>query len=155
MSPNPDLLSPVAYDDDVSSLRSPSEQDSDTEDDEYLSKARSTTELAQYDRSVLEDEDELEKLLTKPGPARGLRRIFSPNASSVRIGKRGRRRQGDKRDRYSEYAGEEGEMMYEMEEGYRDDSPLIGTPSDGGSWEKEDLEYAKVCMCSAAAAGLG
>lgn len=144
MPPQPDLLSPAAYDEDASSLRSPSEQDSDSEDDQYLSKSRTTVELAQHDRAVLEDEEELEKLLTRSSPARGLRRIFSPNASSVRIGKRNRRdeKRADKRNRRYDPAGEDGELMYEMEEGYRDDSPLM-RPSEG-DWEKAEYNYDQV-----------
>ncbi|RJE21518.1 hypothetical protein PHISCL_06151 [Aspergillus sclerotialis] len=145
---SPSLLSPAAYDDDASSLRSPSEQDSDSEDDEYLSKSRTTLELAQHDRSVLEDEEELEKLLTRSGPRSGLRRIFSPNASSVRIGKQDRRKQQreerrnrDKHKRNHEQTGEDGELMYEMEEGYRDDSSLLSTPSEDFR-EKEAGDYA-------------
>ena len=146
---SPSLLAPAAYDDDASSLRSPSEQDSDSEDDEYLNKPRTTLELAQHDRSVLEDEEELEKLLTRSGPTSGLRRIFSPNASTVRIGKRERRRQRreerrsrrDQRKRNHEQTGEDGELMYEMEEGYRDDSSLLSTPSEGEFREKENGEY--------------
>ncbi|KAJ5404405.1 Type I phosphodiesterase/nucleotide pyrophosphatase/phosphate transferase [Penicillium cosmopolitanum] len=82
------LLSPSHYDNDAASLRSPSEQDSDSEDDEFLRHPRSTLELNSHDRAVLEDEDELEKLLTRRGPAHGIRRMFSPGPSgnSVRIG---------------------------------------------------------------------
>lgn len=144
MPPHPDLLSPAAYDEDASSLRSPSEQDSDSEDDEYLSKSRTTLELAQHDRAVLEDEEELEKLLTKSSPASGIRRIFSPNAGSVRIGKRDRRNEGrsDRRNRRHESTGEDGELMYEMEEGYRDDSPLMGPSQE--DWEKAEYNYDQV-----------
>lgn len=133
---SPSLLSPGAYDDDVSSLRSVSEQDSDTEDDEFLQGSRTSLELAEHDRKVLEDEEEMEKLLTKKGPTHGLRRIFSPNGSSVKIGKRERRRQRRRemravyRRRSNEKTDEEGELMHEMEEGYRDDvSSGLSTPS--------------------------
>lgn len=119
---SPSLLSPAHYDNDAASLRSPSEQDSDSDDDEFLRHPRSTLELSQHDRSVLEDEDELEKLLTRSGPAHGLRRIFSPNGSSVRIGKRERRRaRREARLSRRERVSEEGELMYEMEEGLGDD----------------------------------
>lgn len=126
------MLSP-ARDDDVSSLRSPSEQDSDSEDDQFLQGSRTTLELAEHDRKVLEEEEELEKLLTKKGRANGLRRIFSPNGGSVKIGKRRRQRRRERRDRQRggrEKTDEEGELMYEMEEGYRDDaSSQPSTPS--------------------------
>lgn len=138
---SPSLLSPSNYDNDASSLRSPSEQDSDSEDDEFLRHPRSTLELAQHDRSVLDEEDEMEKLLTRHSPAHGLRRIFSPSASSVRIGKKERRRaRREARQTRRERVSEEGELMYEMEEGFRDlDSLMSRSSSDLDGDEKEDI----------------
>ncbi|KXG52028.1 Alkaline phosphatase-like, alpha/beta/alpha [Penicillium griseofulvum] len=124
---SPSLLSPGNYDNDASSLRSPSEQDSDSDDDALLDQNRSTLEIAEHDRAVLEEEEELENLLTRGG-GHGLRRIFSPNGSSVRIGKTKKRRQrrGSRRERVSE----DGELMYEMEEGFSDDNAsLLSRPS--------------------------
>ncbi|CEJ57658.1 hypothetical protein PMG11_06344 [Penicillium brasilianum] len=139
---SPSLLSPAHYDNDAASLRSPSEQDSDSDDDAFLRHPRSTLELSQHDRSVLEDEDELEKLLTRRGPAHGLRRIFSPNGNSVRIGKRERRR-ARKEARLSrrERVSEEGELMYEMEEGLGDDetSSLMSGSSMDSEGKEDDL----------------
>jgi hypothetical protein len=129
--PDPSLLSPTAYDDDASSLRSLSDQDSDSEDDELVQGSRDTLELAKHDRTVLEEEEEREKLLLRASPTDSLRRIFGSkhdNGSSVRIGKRERRkkrklgRRGGRRRRAGG-ADAEGELMYEMEEGgFRDDS---------------------------------
>jgi hypothetical protein len=138
---SPSLLSPGNYDNDASSLRSPSEQDSDSDDDALLDQNRSTLEIAEHDRAVLEEEEELENLLTRGG-GRGLRRIFSPNGSSVRIGKTKKRRQrrGSRRERVSE----DGELMYEMEEGFSDDNAsLLSRPSldfDG----KDEYTYEPV-----------
>lgn len=147
---SPSLLSPSNYDNDAASLRSPSEQDSDSEDDEFLRHPRSTLELAQHDRSVLDEEEELEKLLTRRGPAHGLRRIFSPNGSSVRIGKKGRRRaQKEARRARRERVSEEGELMYEMEEGFRDDDSLMsGSSSDLDGDGEEDYIYQPVSLGS-------
>ena len=144
---SPSFLSPANYDNDAASLRSPSEQDSDSEDDEFLRHSRSTLELTQHDQAVLEDEEELEKLLTRQGPAQGLRRMFSPNRSSVRIGKKRQRRQvhtegrGSRRERVSE----EGELMYEMEEGVGDDRASLMSDSllELG---KEDYVYEPVSL---------
>jgi hypothetical protein len=144
---SPSLLSPANYDNDAASLRSPSEQDSDSDDDEFLRHPRSTLELSKHDRSVLEDEDELEKLLTRTGPAHGLRRIFSPNGNSVRIGKRERRRaRREARLSRRERVSEEGELMYEMEEGLGDDDDTSSLMS-GSSIDldgKEDYLYEPV-----------
>lgn len=145
---SPSLLSPSNYDNDAASLRSPSEQDSDSEDDEFLRHPRSTLELAQHDQSVLEDEDELEKLLTRRGAAHGLRRIFSPNGSSVRIGKKERRRaRREARQARRERVSEEGELMYEMEEGFgNDDSLMSGSSSDMDRDGKEAYIYEPVSL---------
>ena len=143
----PSLLSPAHYDNDASSLRSPSEQDSDSDDDELLRQPRSTLELSKHDRSVLEAEDELEKLLTRSGPAHGLRRIFSPSGTSVRIGKKERRRaRREARLSRRERVSEEGELMYEMEEGLGDDdtSSLMSGSSVDDDDEKEGFLYEPV-----------
>ncbi|ODM21398.1 hypothetical protein SI65_02241 [Aspergillus cristatus] len=136
-----DLLSPGEYDDDAS-LRSPSEQDSDPEDDEFLRRSRTTLELAEHDRTVLDEEDELEKLLTRSGPTHGLRRIFSPvsaGSGSVRIGKRERRRRRQERReaRRREQKSDEGELMYEMEDGEGEGDELLRR----GSYEEEKVYY--------------
>ncbi|EGC40702.1 type I phosphodiesterase/nucleotide pyrophosphatase [Histoplasma capsulatum var. duboisii H88] len=137
--PSPSLLSPTAYDDDVDtiSLRSLSDQDSDSEDDELIKGSRTTLELSQHDRTVLEEEEERERLLVKQSPTHGLRRIFGhDNGSSVRIGKQERRRQrrlqrrADRIKRMEE-KGEEMGLMFEMEEGNIDDN--TSSHSSGGS----------------------
>ncbi|KAL4786265.1 alkaline-phosphatase-like protein [Aspergillus varians] len=133
-----DLLSPRDYDDDAESLRSPlSEQESDSEDDEFLARSRTTLELAEHDRAVLDDEEETEKLLTRSGPTHDLRRLFSPNRSNVRIGKKEearRQRRKEKKDarraRREQRHAHGDEEMYEMEEGHPgDESSLLSTSS--------------------------
>lgn len=122
---SPSLLSPAGYDDDVASLRSHSDLDTDSEDDQLVQATRSTLELALHDRTVLEEEEELERLLTRrANPPSGLQRIFSSThdtGSSVRIGKRDMKRRRKKRrppqSRMNRGGDEEGELMYEMEEG--------------------------------------
>ena len=132
---SPLLLSPAGYDDDASSLRSLSEQDSDSEDDEFLRNSRSTLELNAHDRAVLDDEEELEKLLTTGGSSGGLQRIFSSRRrGSVRIGKKERRRR--RKARKANEAGDErerGELMFEMEERYRDRGHDPDSDEDNGS----------------------
>ncbi|KAK1142107.1 hypothetical protein N8T08_008190 [Aspergillus melleus] len=142
------LLSPGDYDEDAESLRSPSEQDSDSEDDEFLRHSRTTLELAEHDRTVLDDEEETEKLLTRKGPAQGLRRIFSPSSSGVKIGKRERRQQRRqaRRDARKERhkLSESGELMYEMEEGHREDESSLlssASSSDLGQPVKEKYTH--------------
>ncbi|WEW58615.1 hypothetical protein PRK78_004083 [Emydomyces testavorans] len=121
---SPSLLNPGGYDDDAASLRSISDQDSDSEDDQFVQASRSTLELARHDQTVLEEEEELERLLTRnTNPTGGLKKIFGvahDTGSSVRIGKRGKKRRRKKRrtQPHTNRGGdEEGELMYEMEEG--------------------------------------
>lgn len=133
---SPLLLSPANYDGEP---RSPSELDSDSEDDEFLRQPRSTLELSKHDRAVLDDEDELEKLLTRRGS--GIRRMFSPNGSSVRIGKKERRRsRREARLSRRERVSEEGELMYEMEEGIGDHDSFSELETD----LEEDFIYEPV-----------
>ncbi|OXN28396.1 hypothetical protein CDV57_02868 [Aspergillus fumigatus] len=155
MPPRPDLLSPSLlspgdYDDDASSLRSLSEQDSDSDDDEFLRKARTTLELAEHDRAVLEEEEEMEKLLVRSGPAHGLRRIFSPNGSSVKIGKyernrdRRRKRHDERKRRRRSAVGENGELTYEMEEGYRESESSLLSGSSSELDQRLEKQYASI-----------
>ncbi|OOF91525.1 hypothetical protein ASPCADRAFT_409128 [Aspergillus carbonarius ITEM 5010] len=146
--PSSSLLSPGDYDEDAESLRSPSEQDSDSEDDEFLRRSRTTLELAEHDRTVLDDEEETEKLLTRSGPTHGLRRIFSPSSSSIRIGKQERRRRrkqarGEARNIRRGKKRESAEIMFEMEEGHRDDERSLLSESSS-DLDTRAKEYAYV-----------
>src|SRR2546421_3503111 len=128
--PSAGLLSPSTYNDDAASLRSISDQDSDSEDDQVIRGTRTTFEIAEHDRTVLEEEEEREKLLAGGGAGDGLRRIFSlSNGSRVMVGKRERRKQRRKerkerkerrrnrKNRLLNGGGEDGELTFEMEEG--------------------------------------
>lgn len=130
VSPSASLLSPAGYDDDVASLRTLSDQESDSEDDQLIEASRSTFELSQHDLTVLEEEEERERLLLinkATSPTDGLKRILGVNSHdtgsvSVRIGKRERKRRERaremaRRDKEKSYPGEGNTLMYEMEEG--------------------------------------
>lgn len=144
-----DLLSPSAYDDDVTSPRSLSEQDSDSEDDEFLRANRSSMELARHDKTVLEEEEEMEKLLVRSGPADGLRRIFSPTSGPVRIGKRDRSRRRERKRSIQGKPHQEGDLMFEMEEGFRDFSDVDSIDSfnldekDVDDWQDKPVSQGK------------
>ncbi|KAK9420944.1 putative Pyrophosphatase/phosphodiesterase [Seiridium unicorne] len=58
------LLSPILYDDDAASLHSRSDQDTDSEDDELIARARNSKELRARDRLVLMEEEEMDQLVT-------------------------------------------------------------------------------------------
>ncbi|KAA8648373.1 hypothetical protein EYZ11_007320 [Aspergillus tanneri] len=142
------LLSPGDYDDDAESFRSPSEQDSDSEDDEFVRHSRSTLELAEHDRTVLDEEEETEKLLTRRGAAHGIRRIFSPSSGDVKIGKRERReqrRKARKARRKHQKMSSSSELVFEMEEGHPEDesSLLSSSSSELDQPIKEKYAYAE------------
>ncbi|PFH58317.1 hypothetical protein XA68_13881 [Ophiocordyceps unilateralis] len=133
------LLSPVAYDDDASSLHSRSDQDSDSEDDQLQRRARNSRELRAHDRIVLMEEEEMDRLvtssrreqrrgsgLTVPNPLRMFGRNASPSSlpteeadlvSEKRQTRRSRRKQRRNKMMRDAREGEDGELMYEMEEG--------------------------------------
>ncbi|EEH43817.1 uncharacterized protein PADG_00106 [Paracoccidioides brasiliensis Pb18] len=165
--PCPSLLSPSAYDDDVSSLRSLSDQDSDSEDDELVKDSRTTLELSQHDRTVLEEEEERERLLVRQSRVDGLWRILGSghdNASSVRIGKRERKRQRCLQRRAERIKRQEGKengqgLMYEMEEGkFHDDassqssaasSDLVPVTADSRFYTSSRGSWCwKICLLS-------
>ncbi|KAF7535942.1 hypothetical protein G7054_g4967 [Neopestalotiopsis clavispora] len=58
------LLSPSGYDEDASSLQSRSDQDTDSEDDQLVARARNSKELRARDRLVLMQEEEMDELVT-------------------------------------------------------------------------------------------
>ncbi|KZF23688.1 Phosphodiest-domain-containing protein [Xylona heveae TC161] len=119
------FLSPRIHDEDVLSVRSLSDRESDSEDDNVLSAARDSGDIARHDRSVLEEEEERERLLTGGSSAgAGFRRMFSggnQGPERVRIGKSERKRQKrrDRRAARRPGKGKHGtrELMFELEEG--------------------------------------
>ncbi|KAF5018423.1 hypothetical protein F66182_9597 [Fusarium sp. NRRL 66182] len=157
---NASFLSPVAYDDDASSIHSRSDQDTDTDDDQLISRARNSRELRAHDRIVLMEEEDIDRLVTdsrqkQERDRRGsglavpnLKKIFTRRSSSgnrsinsstenLATEKRQTRRQRrqKKREKLVEHAqhGEDGELMYEMEEGGMKEGS-----STGESSERED-----------------
>ena len=155
---NASLLSPIAYDDDASSIHSRSDQDTDSDDDELLSRARNSRELRAHDRIMLMEEEETDRLVTdtrrrqeRERRGSGLAvanplKIFGRRPSSSQLPplsdstddlvneKRSTRRtrRQKKRERLLEHAhhGEDGELMYEMEEGGMKEGSSTGDSSD-------------------------
>lgn len=145
------LLSPINYDDDARSLHSRSDQDTDSEDDELQMNARNSRELRAHDRIMLMEEEEVEHLVTKSRKEKesglGIKNPFaifggktqdhdeSPNTSTENFAERRRRRRARRREkkrRLKEQAahGEDGELMYEMEEGGMKDGSSTGESSE-------------------------
>jgi len=150
-------LSPSNPDDDASSIHSErSDQDTDSEDDEVLLGARTSADIREHDKSVLLEEEERDKLLeeSRRRGRRGsalamvqpLKKLFSksftelPGAGSEVIdekrgeGKRERRRQRRRRKKErlmgAAEHGEDGALMYEMEEGGMREGSATGDSSE-------------------------
>jgi predicted AlkP superfamily pyrophosphatase or phosphodiesterase len=177
----PSFLSPVAYDDDAASIHSRSDMESDSDDDELVSRARNSQELRAADRIMLMEEEEMDRLVTDtrkkqdrqrrgsalalPNPLNLLGRPRSSSrASSVGESvdgndneKRSRRRERrrTKRDRLIEDAqhGEDGELMYEMEAGGMKDGSSTGESSDRD--DSDELDRHNLGMMASAKAQRG
>lgn len=168
-SPNSSLLSTKSYDPDASSIRSA--QESDSEDDERLARARNSRELRAHDRIVLLEEEEMDQLviearrrqerererrgssqrrassLSLPIPMRLFSKTRSDDSRSRSPAdkalmkaesmedlrgvtrKQRQQRRREKKERLLERAhdGEDGELMYEMEEGHMKEGSATGS----------------------------
>jgi predicted AlkP superfamily pyrophosphatase or phosphodiesterase len=151
-------LSPSNYDDDASSVHSErSDQDTDSEDDQVLKGARTSADIREHDRGLLVEEEERDKLLeeSRRRGRRGsalamvepIKKLFAksytelPGTGSTELvnEKRGetkrekrrqrRRRKKEKLVANSEH-GEDGALMYEMEEGGMKEGSSTGDSSE-------------------------
>jgi hypothetical protein len=147
------LLAQPSYDNEADSARSASDQASDSEDERVAEKSRTTLELNEFDASVLRDEEERQNLLTKKGPFDGIKNAFRVSSSNLplRQDDRKARRQRRKEQRASERglkgeSAEEGQLLFEMEEGFKDISSR-STSSDSlrldqQSWIKQEKQVS-------------
>ncbi|CAG8974996.1 hypothetical protein HYALB_00011180 [Hymenoscyphus albidus] len=153
------FLSPSNYDDDASSVHSErSDQDSDSEDDEVLLGARTSADIRAHDRSVLIEEEERDKLLLEESMKRGrrgsgmsiaapLKKLFQKSYSELPheggiemsekrdVGSGKRERRKNRRARRSQkkeklMRGEDGRLLYEMEEGGMREGSVTGESSE-------------------------
>jgi predicted AlkP superfamily pyrophosphatase or phosphodiesterase len=161
------LLSPSNYDNDASSVHS-----DDSEDDEVL-QARTSGEIRDHDRGILLEEEEREDILRREGrlgkasKLEPLKNIFGkaydalPNKNNSSRGhstdgsqpgggrrerrKQRRHRRKQKKDRLTNDAqnGEDGELMYEMEEGGMKEGSSTGDSSETEGSSTHDLRGLK------------
>ena len=151
------LLSPTAYDDDGSSIHSAerSDRDTDSEDDQVVQGARTSAEIRAHDRRVLLDEEERDRLLEESRQrgrrgsalaplknlfARGQGELGEPSDSDVyektekvhaRRKKRRERRARKKKGLLEDAGrGEDGRLLYEMEEGGVKEGSGTGSSSE-------------------------
>ncbi len=101
----------------------PSDADSDFEGDPVVRHARNSVEVAEHDHEILDEEEEREKLLAGESTRDAPRGFFSGRhkGGQADMNKQASRRLRRSRKRRKHARGssrdEEGELMYEMEEG--------------------------------------
>jgi predicted AlkP superfamily pyrophosphatase or phosphodiesterase len=165
---DPSLLAPSDYDDDASSLHKHNDDESGSEEDEAYKQARTSGELREHDRSILLEEDEREVMLRENGRVDRSIRLTAPlknlfgkaydalpkNNESVDDGGKAAEKSGDGRERRRQRRvrrkqkkerlqtnaehGEDGELMYEMEEGGMKEGSSTGDSSEvEGSSERD------------------
>ncbi|GAB7352746.1 hypothetical protein MBLNU459_g3098t1 [Dothideomycetes sp. NU459] len=114
--------------------------EAESSDDDAVRGLRTSTDIRQHDRSIIEGEEEVEKLLTAKDEQSGFKNMFRRKdgaGNEVKISdkqrrqyKREARREG-RRNRRKRRKEEESELMYEMEEG----GPKDSSDSSGNSSE--------------------
>ncbi|KAL9103523.1 MAG: hypothetical protein Q9163_001441 [Psora crenata] len=100
----------------------PMTSDAYSDDDPVVGHGRNSTQIAHYDREILEEESEQERLLARSARRQSTRGFFGKRNGSPQSGKK-MSEKGDlkprkrRKERPLHYDDEEGELMYEMEEG--------------------------------------
>ena len=130
-----------------------SDPESDFENDPVAQHARTSTELAQHDRGLLDEEEEREKLLAaggvQPAPSKGFfgRRHRDGEPAGTELNKNKRRlRRSHKTRRGKKRSGkdEEGELLYEMEEGGKSYDTSSQASSSSGELDKLNLAHSSM-----------
>ena len=129
------------------------DDESDNYEDEFKDsseQARPSEDIRREDQEIVEDDEEAERLLTEGQHASGLATLFGrgQNENGVKISRRerrqyrreARREMGEKGEkRKSRGTGEEGELLYKMEEGAPRSSSDLSAYSDGDEYHKLSL----------------
>ena len=141
------------YNDEPSIL---SASESDFEDDLVVRLSRSSIEVVDHDRGLLEDEEEREKLLTGGSTRNTSSGFFSTRRKDERLGedmskhasrnaRRSRkRRKNTKINRHDE----DGELIYEMEEGGRISYSSSQASSSSAELDKLNLPHSSMSKVS-------
>ena len=101
---------------------SPLSSDAESDDDPIVRTPRDSTEIARQDNTLLEEEDEREKLISDQRRKQESAALFDKDGISGskpktrKSERRQRRTRKGKRKKY-QGLGEDGELLYEMEEG--------------------------------------
>jgi len=134
---------------DISPLTSDAE--SDFENDPVAKHARNSTKIADHDRKLLDEEEEREKLLTAGNTRNIPRSFFNRRRNDVQLnhgGKTGKRTVHKSRRRRRKTKGsshdEEGELMYEMEEGGPKSETSSQASSSSAELDKMNLAHSSM-----------
>lgn len=130
-----------------------SDVESDFENDPVSRHARNSTEIAEHDRGLLDEEEEREKLLTAGGaqeaPSKGLfgRRRKDKKSAEIELkdNKRiPRRSHKTRREKKGSGKDEEGELLYEMEEGGESYDTSSQASSSSADLDKLNLAHSSM-----------
>ncbi|KAL9137286.1 MAG: hypothetical protein Q9175_001512 [Cornicularia normoerica] len=131
----------------------PSDAESDFENDPISHHARNSTEIAEHDRGLLDEEEEREKLLAAGGaqkaPSKGFfgRRQQDKKLAETELNENKRKpRRSHKTRRQKKGSGkdEEGELLYEMEEGGETYDTSSQASSSFAELDKQNLAHSSM-----------
>ena len=122
-----------------------SDAESDFENDPVLQHARNSTEIAEHDRGLLDEEEEREELLALPSP-KGLfgRRRKEKKLAQIELHEskqKSRRPHKTRKEKQGSGNDEEGELLYEMEEGGETYDTSSQASSSSAELDKQSLPY--------------
>lgn len=131
----------------------PSDAESDFENDPISQHARNSTEIAEHDRGLLDEEEESEKLLAAGGaqkaPSKGFfgRRQQDKKLAETELNenkRKPRRSHKTRREKKGSGKDEEGELLYEMEEGGETYDTSSQASSSFAELDKQNLAHSSM-----------
>lgn len=130
-----------------------SDAESDYENDPVSQHSRNSTEIAEHDRGLLDEEEEREKLLAAGGtqkvPSKGFfgrrQKVQKPVEIELNASKRKpRRSHTTRRQKKGSSKDEEGELLYEMEEGGETYDTSSQASSSSAELDKFNLAHSSM-----------
>lgn len=119
----------TTYEMDATSPTDILDHSSGSEDERLIDRSRNTLDLKDHDSLMLREEEDRDSLLTRNGPFAAMRRMVrgSPNhvgyiSSGAEASRQRRKQRSSSRRGVKGESAEEGQLMFEMEEGYNENS---------------------------------
>lgn len=126
-----------------------SDADFDSDDDTLTNQAHDSTGIAQHDRDLLLEEEEREKLLTKEDQQEAQRTFSKPRGlRGQRTSERSRHSRKKRRHARRTSHDEEGELIYEMEEGGPRSDTISQASSSSAELDKLNLTHSSISKVS-------